>query len=64
MRIVYASYLRPALAPGGDQEVAYALCEVSARHVAAPEENQRRAYSKSAPTPSESASRRATTARA
>ncbi len=52
MRIVYVSYLHPAIAPGGDQEVAYALCGASARQghqtyfIAAPEENQRRAYSK------------------
>lgn len=52
MRIVYVSYLHPAIVPGGVQQLAYDLFEASERQghlayfIAAPEENHRAAYGK------------------
>ncbi len=53
MRIVYVSYMHPAIATGGVQQLAYELFESSERQghqayfIAAPEENHRAVYGKS-----------------
>jgi glycosyltransferase involved in cell wall biosynthesis len=53
MRIVYVSYLHPAIVPGGVQQLAYELFEASERQghhayfIAAPDENHRAVYGKS-----------------
>ncbi len=52
MRIVYVSYMHPAIVAGGVQQLAYELFEASQRQghhayfIAAPEENHRAAYGK------------------